>query len=426
MEEKNAKNVAYLLQRLDIVRDKISARNESKDQFNVFSCLRIERKEEKLHSRLISSLLDPQGNHGLGFALMNHFIEVLGSNFQYNNDSIQVHPSSEYPQEYKEIDILLIDRKLRQAVIIENKIDAVDSNDSKKDERGQLERYYGRVIEEEHIPQENVEVYYLTLDGHEPSDKSVAKSRRYKELPNIVRCITYGNEILTWLRQCMQEACEKPYLRETIAQYINLIKKMTNNDTEIEDRLEIIKIISRNNDALASAKLLFDNYKHIQWHTIYDLFNDFYAEFEGRGYACVSKVDNKQIDYIVHTKNKRNQKLSFVVRDKKEIEITVGCDSNDRLYFGLESKLNKNLDKQAIKEFIKTDTDYGSQEGFIIDKYGWIFNLYFECTEEKKINIWDFSLDSTFRIINSKIRKETIKEYLDFLEDFLYDKVDIY
>lgn len=418
MEEKIAKDISYLLRRLDIVRDKISARNESKDNFNVFSCLKIERDEEKLHSRLISSLLDPHGSHGLGFALINHFFKVLGSNFQYHKDDIEV------CSEYKKIDILLIDRKLQHAIIIENKIDALDSN---HEEEGQLERYYRRVIEEDHIPQENVEVYYLTIDGHEPSEESVSTSGRYKNLPNIVHCISYANEVLTWLRQCMQEACEKPYLRETIAQYINLIKKMTNN-TEIEDRLEIIKIISRNSDALASAKLLFDNYKHIQWHTISDLFNDFYDEFESRGYTCVTRVDYKLIDNIVHTRNKRNQAPSFVVKDKKGIEITVACDYEDDgwFYFGLESKFNRNIDKQAIREFIKTETDYeSSKEGFYTDK-DWIFNLYFECPDEKKINIWNFELDSTFRIINPKTRKETIREYLDFLEDFLYNKVDIY
>ena len=59
------------------------------------------------------------------------------------------------------------------------------------------------------------------------------------------------------------------------------------NNTEIEDRLEILKIISKNDDTLASAKLLFDNYKHIQLHTILDLFNDFYSELEKRGYSIV-------------------------------------------------------------------------------------------------------------------------------------------
>jgi hypothetical protein len=87
----------------------------------------------------------------------------------------------------------------------------------------------------------------------------------------------------------MQIACNKPYIRETIAQYINLIKEMANN-TEIEDRLEILKIISKNDDTLASAKLLFDNYKHIQWHTIFDLFNDFSLNLRREGTLLLQKL----------------------------------------------------------------------------------------------------------------------------------------
>ena len=39
MKEDQIRNLKILLQRLDIVRDKISARNESKEKFNIFTCL---------------------------------------------------------------------------------------------------------------------------------------------------------------------------------------------------------------------------------------------------------------------------------------------------------------------------------------------------------------------------------------------------
>ena len=39
MKEDQIRNLKILLQRLDIVRDKISARNESKEKFNIFACL---------------------------------------------------------------------------------------------------------------------------------------------------------------------------------------------------------------------------------------------------------------------------------------------------------------------------------------------------------------------------------------------------
>ena len=418
MKEDQIRNLKILLQRLDIVRDKISARNESKEKFNIFTCLMDSTDEVNLHSRFISSLLDPHGPHSLGFSPIANILKVLNSSFQYNQESVEVAPSSNDSSEYKEIDILLIDRKTNYAVIIENKINACDSN---HDDEGQLERYYRRIIEEDGIPEENVEVYYLTMDGHEPSEESVSTSSRYKDLPNIVRCITYGNEILQWLQQCMQIACNKPYIRETIAQYINLIKEMS-NDTEIEDRLEILKIISKNDDTIASAKLLFDNYKHIQWHTIYDLFNDFYSELEKRGYTCISKVENSTIDYIVHGPNKRKQCPQFIVKKSDGLEITICCDYDSWFYFGLQSKRNKSLDKKRISDFIKSNQEF--EQYCDIDKE-WIFNTGFDIPYECSINIWDFAHDGTFRIIKPDTRKEAINKYLDDMEDFLYKKLNI-
>lgn len=419
MKEDQIRNLQVLLQRLDIVRDKITARNEGKEKFNVFTCLMDSSEEVNLHSRFISSLLDPQGNHRLGFAPIDIILKTLNSSFKYNQETIEVIPSFSNWSEYKEIDILLIDRKTKYAIIIENKIYACDSNHA---DEGQLERYYRRIIEEDKIPQENVEVYYLTIDGHEPSEESVSTSSKYKDLPDIVRCITYGNEITQWLQQCMQIACDKPYLRETIAQYINLIKEMA-NDTEIEDRLEILKIISKNDDTLASAKLLFDNYKHIQWHTIFDLFNDFYSELEKRGYSIVSKVENSMIDDIVHGgPKKRQQDPKFSVKNKYGLEITIGCDFNDWFFFGLCSKENKSLDKMKIKELLQSYQNYDSD--FYIDK-NWIFTRYFDVPENYYVNIWDFNHNGTFRIIKSDTRKDVIKRYLDDMENFLYKEMNI-
>lgn len=419
MKEDQIRNLKALLQRLDVVRDKITARKEGKENFNIFTCLMKYSDEENLHSRFISSILAPKGSHGLGFAPIDIILKTLNSSFQYNQETIEVLPSFSNWSEYKEIDILLIDRRTKYAIIIENKIYACDSNHA---DEGQLECYYRRIIEEDKIPQENVEVYYLTIDGHEPSEESVSTSSKYKDLPDIVRCITYGNEITQWLQQCMQIACNKPYIRETIAQYINLIKEMANN-TEIEDRLEILKIISKNDDTLASAKLLFDNYKHIQWHTIFDLFNDFYSELEKRGYSIASKVENSMIDDIVHGgPKKRQQYPEFSVKNKDGLEITIGCDYNDWFYFGLYTKENKSLDKMKIKELLQSYQNYDSD--FSIDK-NWIFTRYFDVPENYYVNIWDFSHNGTFRIIKPDTRRETIKRYLDDMENFLYKEMNI-
>lgn len=417
MTEEQTKNLTYLLKRLDVLRDKISARNEGKEKFNVFSCLLDKSDEVYLHSRFISSLIDPCGYHGLGFEPLKSFLSTLNSSFQYNKESLEIRPSASDWSEYKEMDILLIDRKTQYAIIVENKINACDSN---HEEEGQLERYYRRLIEEDKIPQENVEVYYLTTDGHEPSSESVSTSSKYENLPNIVQCITYGSEISQWLQHCLQVACCKPYIRETIAQYINLIKEMV-NETEVEDRLEIIKLISKNEDTLASAKLLFDNYKHIQWHTIFDLFNDFYTEIEERGYTCVEKVDAQLIDGIVHGNQRtRKQYPQFTIKDKNGLIISIGCDYNDVFFFGLANENNKfsKTDIKQIKEIANSnDAD--------VESDGWIFWDYFNVPDDISINIWHFEENETFRIINPTTRKQTVKKYVDDMETFIYKGMKI-
>ena len=373
--------------------------------------------EVNLHSRFISSLIDPCGYHGLGFETLNSFLSTLNSSFQYNKESLEIYPSASDWSEYKEIDILLIDRKTQYAVIVENKINACDSN---HEEEGQLERYYRRIIEEDNIPQEHVEIYYLTTDGHDPSQESVSTSSKYGNLPDIVQCITYGSEISHWLQHCQQAACNKPYIRETIAQYINLIKEMV-NETEIGDRLEIIKLISKNEDTLASAKLLFDNYKHIQWHTIFDLFNDFYTEIEERGYICEEKVDAQLIDGIVHGNQRtRKQYPQFTFKDKNGLAITIGCDYDDVFYFGLSNDKNT-LTKTDIKQI----KDLADSNDANVDDEGWIFWAYFEIPDDIKINIWHFEENGTFRIINPTTRKQTLKKYVDDMETFIYKEMKI-
>jgi hypothetical protein len=416
MKEEQIKNLIYLLKRLDILRDKISARNEGKEKFNVFSCLYKTTDEVNLHSRFISSLIDPQGSHGLGTEPLKLLLDILGSKFPFNKERMEIYPSYYNKKEYKEIDILLIDRNVKYAVIIENKIKARDSN---HEGEGQLERYYRQIIEEDKIPQENVEVYYLTLDGHEPSQESVSTSSKYKDLPDIVQCITYGVEITQWLGLCLQIACTKPYIRETIAQYLNLIKQMV-NDTEIEDRLEIIKAISKNDDTLASAKLLFDNYKHIQWHTIFDLFNDFYTELEERGYTIKTKVENQTITDAVH-KDKRKLILNFKIKDKYGFIFDIGCNRADFLWFGLKNEDNSKITKENIKslEALAAENGAGKRET------GWIFWKYFDVPENIKIYIGDFGVNATFRIINPITRKETVKQYIDDMESYLYKTLKI-
>ena len=102
------------------------------------------------------------------------------------------------------------------AIIIENKIYAID-------QYHQLLRYnnYGK----QRFPK-GFKLIYLTLDGHEASKDSLGDN----EID--YHCISYKGHILNWLSKCVMLAYDKPLVRETISQYITLIK--TNHRTRYE------------------------------------------------------------------------------------------------------------------------------------------------------------------------------------------------
>src|SRR5690606_1496424 len=104
------------------------------------------------------------------------------------------------------IDILI--KYGNKYISIENKIFAAD-------QKNQLERYfnfnlgYNRVI-------------YLTLDGKAASNGSCGnlKNEDYQ-------CIRYNYHIKNWLEECLKYTTDQPILRESIKQYLIIVKKLT-------------------------------------------------------------------------------------------------------------------------------------------------------------------------------------------------------
>lgn len=126
------------------------------------------------------------------------------------------------------IDILITNRSSRQALAIENKIYA-------RDQDGQIMRYYCKLKGQGY---RDVYVLYLTIDGHTPEanpGEKKCKSVAYKD-------------ILGWLESCQKRAYDEPALRESVAQYLHLIRKMTGNDQGSEYMNEMKNLLSQGNN----------------------------------------------------------------------------------------------------------------------------------------------------------------------------------
>ena len=209
-------------------------RNRKGENYNLFSILSIERYELK-HSALIANLLDPKGSHGCGDAFLRAFFEIALKDLAYPFEDCTL-PDS-YTEYYTgpivgdtggRIDILV--KSSRYGLIIENKIYAGDQDK-------QLIRYdnYGK----ETFGADGYLLVYLTLYGYDASKESTAT--KSAEEVGYLR-LSYAEDILRWLEQCVRLADNKPLVRESLNQYIRTIKQLTYQDMNQEDIQKIIDL----------------------------------------------------------------------------------------------------------------------------------------------------------------------------------------
>ena len=209
-------------------------RNRKGENYNLFSILSIERYELK-HSALIANLLDPEGSHGCGDAFLRAFFEIAlkGTAYPFESSTLP-HSCTEYytgpiaGDTGGRIDILV--KSSHYGLIIENKIYAGDQDK-------QLTRYdnYGR----ETFGADGYLLVYLTLYGCDASKESTAT--KSAEEVGYLR-LSYAEDILRWLEQCVRLADNKPLVRESLNQYIRTIKQLTYQDMNQKDIRKIIDL----------------------------------------------------------------------------------------------------------------------------------------------------------------------------------------
>lgn len=356
-----------------------------KNRFNVFTALNKEFDEVNLHSRFISYLLSPKSGHGMNESFCEIFVrEILNLNKgQFDLQDFEVLPNEKTKSEYKEIDILIINKKTKQAIIIENKIFAKDSNrkkDTKKNDGydGQLERYYNTIKKgidkdgnEIHNFQCNtVFIYYLTMfESKQPSKESIGKL-------NNLPVIYYGNEIRNWLNECIQIIPdEKSLVAKTIQQYLSLVNKLTHNDMPIEERMELKKIIALN---CSSTKYLIENFKHVKWHTVHDF------------WTTLKKALQKKYSNVSF----------FPIEFEMAItEVThINADINIGVVFDVETN---------IKAYI---SGIGNLSWGILEPKKW---TTFISENLENISFSDFATENTFRLIDGEYLASAVEAILN-------------
>lgn len=220
------------------------------ERFNMFMICGIDHYEV-MHSSIIASFLDPQGSHGQRNKYLDAFITIVGDKTGIDTLSCSVY--TEYVTNEGRIDILIEDDK-GKCIIIENKIYAVDQD-------RQLVRY--QKFANEKFGEGQYAIYYLTLDGHDANDNS-SNGVTYKR-------ISFRYHILSWIAICIKESAFIPLIRETLIQYRNHIKQLTNQDMEANNKEELLKQMVENAEAVKTIFIHQDDYKKY-------VFNRFFLE----------------------------------------------------------------------------------------------------------------------------------------------------
>lgn len=431
MEEK-------LFKEIEELHSKFHESWDDKKHFNVFTALRPISDEVYLHSRFISSVLDPIGEHGLKKVPLEKFLEEIGSSFKCGeNPTVRPNPRVDFWKEEEEIDILIEgvvkDNKDKEganingAIIIENKIYAKDSNHPEKG-KGQLQGYYHYIQSKHKYRDEQIETYYLTPNRHEPSDYSLHGDK--KTFPQLdvesignegkhpcnkkVRCIDYGKEICRWIND-VEEIATEHNLKEALKQYEQVVKKLV-GDIKLNEKLtqlvsDYFKEAKINWKELCTKEYLGDKVKDIYWHCTADFFFQLEQELLKNNADGIS-VEIEQRPHPIHEDitylikgNHKNQTekhaLYYRVRNKEKGGFWRTIQASPQgFFFGLD---NKQMSKTK----------------------GWKEIVYFYNPEDSKenqlplLNLWDFTQGDTFNLLNEDKRKEIAHQYAAFVEQEL-------
>ena len=317
------------------------------EPFNIFSVLHKETDEVNLHSRFLHALLDyRKPGDGTRENLEDFLQHIAEKDFALSG--VKVERERDY------IDILITNDN-KQAIVIENKIQA-------RDQSKQLQRYYKTLKNKGYS---DIHLLYLTLHGHDPSeDSDSAGNLDYKP-------ISYKDDLLPWLERCQQRAYDEPELRESVAQYRQLVRKLTgtdytgvymealkklcledNNLTLVHDLQEAMK--------LARISLLKRLWREIECVLRKELSNLPHKAngriAEGRIESSSDISESRITDFVWKRNNSRYHGLHYGLYydDEATIDTWLSVEVEDSIYFGvicLDEKRYDELKKNLNQEF---------------------------------------------------------------------------
>ena len=405
---------------------------EDSSRFNLLSIIEKDRDEAHIHSKIIYNLLSQNWGKKDKETFLTLFLKEIGiedENIYDKNWEVTREKAFDLDTIKGRLDFEI---KSKDCIyIIEMKIDAGDQPE-------QLIRYQ-KFAKEQH---KKYKIFYLTLDGHNASKKSIGEEENLEENEKVEYInISFQGEILNWLENCLKLVEGKENKSACISQYIASINKILGEkDTKIKDNIlkstedikTAITIYEKLNDKLQKVlknffeelnKKLKNKLKDITSKPIYNesYIKDYY------NYTLDKIPQDYPGLYIVLDENKSNNSnyYKFVLKLELAPEL-IGClgfiksdeDVKETIPFVYFSQVKKNssgLYNKCIKGIKNLELEDKLIEN---NKAYW---CYVKNSKSEIINFRDISLSN--RALLSLIDEETLKEEVKNIATYISNEI---
>ena len=405
---------------------------EDSSRFNLLSIIEKDRDETHIHSKIIYNLLSQNWGKKDKETFLTLFLKEIGiedENIYDKNWEVTREKAFDLDTIKGRLDFEI---KSKDCIyIIEMKIDAGDQPE-------QLIRYQ-EFAKEQH---KKYKIFYLTLDGHNASKKSIGEEENLEENQKVEYTnISFKEEILNWLENCLKLVEGKENKLACINQYIASINKILGEkETKIKDN--ILKSVKDIKTAITIYEKLNENLQKV----LESFFEELNKKLKNKlkditpkpiyNESYIKDYYNYTLDkipqdypglYIVLDENKSNNSnyYKFVLKFELAPEL-IGClgfiksdeDVKETIPFVYFSQVKKNssgLYNRCIKRIENLESKDKLSDN---NKAYW---FYVKNLKEEIINFKDISLSN--KALLSLIDEETLKEEVKNIATYISNEI---
>ena len=345
---------------------------------NILYMLGVENNEVII-CRLLASLIEPNGLHCLGIEPLKIFFKCINVNKKYSDNMLS--------NAMVETEELISDNRRVDIVIhIDNDVIPIEVKLYAKDQDAQLCDYfnYYKAIDKD-TDKDIDKIYYLTIDGKEPSKSSVGNLKKEN-----YSCISFFKEIYSFLSDLeeLSTGAENDLIK-IIKDFKEVISNLRSDEENMKEIVEkITKCFEDNNNQVDNGFLQIVKYSDKIWDEIRFLtLKNSIEEKTNNKYSLKREIKNKgELDFDTYCKY-------AITYDEREVAY-LAIDLN--LYIVIK-------DKEKRKNFEVKNSNGDSKKYETNKEYVW---KYIKINDKK----WD--LRNVDPNISSNIDKVDWKDYI--------------